>query len=291
MATKEIEELDDDGNLVSKTTVVDGVRSGPYVRYRLDGSVEREQMYRYDKLHGKSTTLYDNGQVDMVELYLFGQLHGLRERLYINGEIAESSTYVLGRHHGRHVLYVPDRSVMEYVHGIKHGLYRNYHDGVLVEEVTYRAGKKHGTYTKWTTDGVLHSTRTYVMNKLHGDCIMYDRDGSVFIHSTYSNGALYGKKMHVRDGIKVVRYSGTTDASVRNSIGAERYDKEMVERAREYRKRFDTWSMIARRAGISNDVARLVVRWSIHPPNDVETTTLLRWLTGWYPGVDSQNER
>jgi len=92
------------------------------------------------------------------------------------------------------------------------GFYREYEDGLLVDEDNYDEGTMVGTWKKWDSDGVLESIENYKDGEKNGTWQTYFDNGNLKEEQVYDMGIKTASyKSFYEDGSPQVERSGTTE--------------------------------------------------------------------------------
>ena len=134
-------------------TVKDGVKNGPYEKYRSDGVLLEKGNRRYsidNAPTGWFETYGDYGQLESKGTNKDGQMHGLRERYYVDGQLQDKMTYKDGQDDGPYEGYYENGQLSDkgsYKDGQADGSYERYDEnGQLLEKGTFRDSKKCGEW-------------------------------------------------------------------------------------------------------------------------------------------------
>nr|MBN2277265.1 hypothetical protein [candidate division Zixibacteria bacterium] len=147
--------------------------------------------------------------VDTVETrYPNGQLHQQYQQVTFGGNEKTSKTgfyrswYENGRM-GWDGRYTGDKESCTWVHWDS--------TGRRVEEISYKAGFKHGDHIVWNPNGTMRTALHYRQDKLHGLCTWYTTTNN--INGEYNNPCLsiVAKRFYV-DGLMLLPIHDTTDS-------------------------------------------------------------------------------
>lgn len=126
--------------------------------------------------------------------------NGLREGIwteyYPSGVVKTTSGYRNGKMHGTYVSADNRGTIIEkvdFVDGLKDGIYYKYERGKIVHEMSYSKDMVHGIFRRYYSNGNLQEESNYSNGVLHGAAQWYDQEGNVTIEYTYENGELVDK--------------------------------------------------------------------------------------------------
>lgn len=93
-----------------------------------------------------------------------------------------------------------------YKNGLLEGVRKVYYpEGILAEETTYAAGKKHGPYKKYALNGIVLEEVTYQSDQLHGQAVYRNADGKTVSEGPYEKGMKKGYWTFYKDGKQTSR--------------------------------------------------------------------------------------
>ena len=129
------------GKLVSEGKMDGKERIGEWLFYheKSDEVMSRE-FYKSGKLDGPKTTYYTNGTVTEVVNYVAGEMQGESKYYAPDGVLLKDLKYLDNELHGEATYYDAFGNVTIkgfYKNGAKHGLWRYYKGGNLIQEETY----------------------------------------------------------------------------------------------------------------------------------------------------------
>lgn len=96
---------DEDGNIDSKTSYINGIKDGEYIYYGYNGNIRRKAPYIKGKLHGEVLIYGEDGNIEKRENYKHGKNHGEIVFYYDNGDIKSIFNYADGKKHGDIIHY------------------------------------------------------------------------------------------------------------------------------------------------------------------------------------------
>ena len=138
-------------NLESETSFINGKKEGIYKEYFPTGSLKAKITYSNNNKNGPSEMYDQFGNLTIRANYKDGREHGEYE-IYDNGVILQKGTIFDGKYDG---------------------LITNYLDGKKTNEITYKLGKKHGKYTRYSKEGIVKYSLNYEQDKSHGPFSTY----------------------------------------------------------------------------------------------------------------------
>jgi len=167
------ERFNENGKLYSKCDCVGETIDGKYTLWNSNGIKSQEETFEMGTLK-KKVEWYPGGRVKSVHHYYDkdhcyktarwspeghkeevihfdwkGEYHGMHYVYFENGELQEQQNYEHGKRTGLHKVYSRDRRelVLENIHdGRRHGKFKKWHDGRLVEDGQYAEGEKSGNW-------------------------------------------------------------------------------------------------------------------------------------------------
>ncbi len=179
-------EWNEDGTLIYSQDYVKDLKHGDSFEYEppnesLQGwSSKNRGIWEYDELRRVESWSWDANSTlrehqlktsNASHLYLSIADYHLREDF---DELGQPTSYI-------------EREQGEY-----HGIYRIWHDGVLVSDYLYNQGRKHGRCRGWYDDGTLGSDLLYENGIKHGPFETYDDNGDLAEVGVYDQGQLHG---------------------------------------------------------------------------------------------------
>lgn len=198
------------GQLLTLTTWVMGVKSGPFESYRSDGSRQESSNYDNGLLTGWHRTYFSSGELQSEEHYERGVRNGLG-KVYSaqSGLLLSQHTYVEDVLNGPFTTFDSNGSKTsegDYADGFLEGTVTSYGAGGRTV-TTYRRGLKHGNETQYDAENRVTSVTPYALGRKHGLELSYSQGSKTaevpyvdgLIHGTtrryHSNGALYASTM------------------------------------------------------------------------------------------------
>ena len=136
---------DQDGNLLVKGQLVNGVRNGTWVTYHDDSNkIKKITTYIQGIKNGIEITMNDRGQIESREEFKNDILHGLKAT-YSFGQPTEETSYKDGQFDGPFVIY-SNRKVQRkgsFKNGKQHGTLEYFNDkGDVTLRYEYKDGEK-----------------------------------------------------------------------------------------------------------------------------------------------------
>jgi hypothetical protein len=178
--------------------LLNGFLSGNHRSFHLDGSVENDCYYYYDKesssslLHGPSTCYCENGSVLSKVWFFYGKQVGKARSYYPSGNLHSLHRYIDGVYHLKQEYYYDNTSLktsMTFHKGKHHGecsLY--YENGNMFRKIFYHMGNRHGLEKEWNEKGQKIASRLYEMNELKEELQWNSRniliDERIFVEGT-----------------------------------------------------------------------------------------------------------
>lgn len=135
-------------------------------------------------LDGMSLRVVNRSYLKGLEIEVAGQWRPHGSQLsFAGGKLLSESTYLEGTLNGpcRKYTVYDGKDVREteghYLDGKKHGRWKRYDKGILLQEMTYLDDQLHGIFTEFRTSGPLKGktayTRSYEKGKLEGETLIY----------------------------------------------------------------------------------------------------------------------
>jgi antitoxin component YwqK of YwqJK toxin-antitoxin module len=136
--------------------------------YYLDGNLESELSYKWEKLDGIAIWYYQHGKKSLEITYKNGLKEGKMTRFYRNGNI---------------------ETIENYKNDVLDGLSSKYgENGVLISEISYKNGKKDGIIKQYFSDGSLFITGKYTEDQYDGEWEYFDEEGFRVGEGLFVNG-------------------------------------------------------------------------------------------------------
>lgn len=135
-------------------------------------SIAQEKVYRKDELEVKTSAdgrlRYSMRDFNMNQFNREKLLLNSEEKLLLNGLCRIVDRWSQGS-------YV----IVEFKRGMYNGKYQRFHNNKLMEESSYKDGKKEGISITYHENGQQRGSVTYKNNKKNGLCISYSRNGVI----------------------------------------------------------------------------------------------------------------
>lgn len=143
---REVQVLNNDNDIVSTYMIdQDSLIQGRLIKKIKSQSIEIEENYLNNLLHGERIIYYSDKSIHIKENYLHGVIDGKYLEYHPNGQILIEA---------------------QYKNGIMSGILKKYYDNGQVEEiVTIKNNEENGPFKEYYPDGTLHWEGTY----LNGD--------------------------------------------------------------------------------------------------------------------------
>ena len=181
------------GYMLTEVDYFDGDRR--VCRDRLyDGKLTERISFSGDVMHGPHLTLNSQGTIRRLAVFAQGKWDGVVLEWSDKGILAEVQTWRQGVKHGRFMRWLRDTTVPyieeTYADGKLDGIQRTWRNGILQEEATLKAGRRHGLYRSFDAAGRPLYEGRYVDGKPDGE------------HKAWRDGQPAGTTLY-RDGQKV----------------------------------------------------------------------------------------
>jgi antitoxin component YwqK of YwqJK toxin-antitoxin module len=189
-----VDEHDEAGQCIARTSLLDGVPHGEALRYGAGGVRVFQAQYVAGKLCGPLRLFDEQGVLIQESAYQAGLLHGATT-LYANGRASARRQYAMGVLHGESVTYAPSGLVtsrMIYEAGKLSREAVFLHEGVVVRRASYRNGMLEGETRDYAADGALMQSSPYRLDLLHGTVRRFAPDGQVSAERRYADGKPLG---------------------------------------------------------------------------------------------------
>tara|TARA_B100001121_G_scaffold307972_1_gene330761 strand:+ start:198 stop:1730 length:1533 start_codon:yes stop_codon:yes gene_type:complete len=138
--------------LQSKTSFIMGKKEGLHTEYFPNGQIKLQGSYGNNFKQGIWEEFFDNGVLKLKETYINNKKNGSHQSYDEFGKLTSRSNYKDDQMHGIFELFENGIYVQhgKKIGGQYDGLITYYIEGRKSEEVTYKLGKKHGKYIKYT---------------------------------------------------------------------------------------------------------------------------------------------
>ncbi|WP_242538871.1 toxin-antitoxin system YwqK family antitoxin [Trinickia acidisoli] len=185
-----VEQRAENGAVIARTSLLNGVPHGPMTRCTPDGKPTFDAHYAHGALSGPLRAFDPPGVPVKEAHYVDGKEHGVTT-LYQEGRVAARQRYVAGILQGESVSYAPSGQVTSRLHyqaGKLEGEGVYLYEGVVVRRARYRAGALEGETREFAADGTLVQSLPYHAGLLHGTARRFDPDGGVSAERRYVSG-------------------------------------------------------------------------------------------------------
>ncbi|RSK45994.1 toxin-antitoxin system YwqK family antitoxin [Hymenobacter perfusus] len=195
-----------------------GEQQGTWKQYYPTGQLSEEYNLQSGALHGQTRSYTPGGKLTQerwleydrpLTITSFDSVGAVVDRLvvqpttkaftmhYPNGKPRVESGWLCYDYQGSEKWLFPNgktETTSEMDRGNRQGAYRSYHPftGKLVEEGTYRDGKREGEWKYYYASGALHSKGTYQRGESEGEWVSYFENGQLEKVSTYAADDLNG---------------------------------------------------------------------------------------------------
>lgn len=183
----------EDGTLLMNGDYAEGKETGEWTNYWQNGKVKNLSTFVAGKLHGKWFSYMPKGTLSTQGLYKNGYKTGKWTDFFENGNIRELKTYKVVKTKSK-INKQGKKTRVTYSSELN-GPYQAYSDGdgKMMEEGTYKNGKKVGKWTAYHPGGKLKAVVTnYKNGKLEGEMAVYDKRGKIMSTCDYKDGLMHG---------------------------------------------------------------------------------------------------
>jgi antitoxin component YwqK of YwqJK toxin-antitoxin module len=190
-----VEQRNEQGQLVSRTELGDGVPNGLMTTFGPDGKPTMQAGYRAGVLHGTSKLWDEQGQLVQEAAYQQGRQQGLT-RVYAGGRLLSEQMFAQGLLHGETVFYSEagePTCKMHFRQGQVEGEALFFNEGGLVRRAIYRKGLLEGECIDYDREGTRVQSAHYKANLLDGWLRRYWPNGQVMEELQYKQGKPVGK--------------------------------------------------------------------------------------------------
>ena len=148
-----------------------------------NGLMEHKITFVNGREEGVDTTHYESGCLMVVRHHIGGKEHGTWTYYYDStGYMAWEMSYNLGEKNGQHIFFGPkgDTTLLEnYKNGVLHGPKKSYNKRTkkLEKEAYYVNGLLEGNYIVYNEEGIIIQKLSYKQGKKNGVCSYYYDDG------------------------------------------------------------------------------------------------------------------
>lgn len=194
----------DNGKVKFEGQFKNDIPCGEFVYYDESGAVKARNKYSSDGSVSDSEMYSASGKVVAQGKYVNRKKDGLwRFFSEKDGSLILEENYVNGLPNGKSVAFLNDVVIEEvnYLNGVKHGSYNKYYDsGVQMITATYKNGFLDGAFVTYYPNGMMNFEGVYRDGEKVGEWKTYDEEGNVVstdIHQieNYNDPALKGVEL------------------------------------------------------------------------------------------------
>ncbi len=157
----------EDGSIMEESTVLNGLKNGPYKYYYENGQIWAEGEFRKEKMNGKWLHYYEEGNIQSIIKYKNGKLKNIDAWDQNSIQVVKNGT-------GTAIWKYPDNTNRS--------------------QVSYKNSKAHGQWIMWHENGKKFSEYNYKNGRFDGECKTWNMDGSLKRLEVYKEGKLISKK-------------------------------------------------------------------------------------------------
>jgi antitoxin component YwqK of YwqJK toxin-antitoxin module len=255
------EEFYSSGELKQKITYSNNNKNGPIETYDQFGNLTIRANYKDGKMHG-GYELYDKGLILQEGTMLDGKYDGLITNFY-DGKKTEEITYKLGKKHGKYTKYDENfpAYILNYEQDIAHGPFLTYKtewSGKKIFYVYERGNIKNeefeGPLTRFDKDGVVIEFVNYKDGKKNGSRELFKR---VLPAAKYKDRSYLSKYISYKDGLRHGRYYENCECrTYRNFKDSDNYwcleIENKFEREGDFKKGLLDGEFLTRKCDVSN---------------------------------------
>ena len=231
----------ENGQILEKGTIKNGVLDGPYVMYYENGQLYQEASYDLDKCVStslffqngelmaegqcgtKARFYFSNGALRCAMNYKDFNRHGSSECFYPNGDLSSKENFSNDKKDGKFQYFAPGGYISaEYLWKegilkeveffdsmglrITDGEVRERHtNGQLSARYKIENGQAEGQFFYYFPDGTLGSIGNYLKSELEGDYRSYHMNGNLAYKTHYKNGLQHGTSTNFAlDGLTII---------------------------------------------------------------------------------------
>lgn len=182
--------------IFTEFTMKNNAKEGTEKLYAQDGKIIAENTYKLGNLHGKIRKWDEKTlQLTYEATYQEGYRVGKEIENYANGKPFRITNYTNFERNKSVVTYAPTGEVIfegSYVNNLLNGFVKESKDGFR-SEISYRMGKKDGSFSIYYPNNQLQSKGSYVNNLLNGNYEEYYENGKIKAKGSYRMGQKVGK--------------------------------------------------------------------------------------------------
>jgi len=207
-----------DNQLISETILFANEKDGLQTKWHDNTLMSSLGSFKKDQKQGVHTTWFENGKILSLENFKNNQKEGIqthwdnqgqktKELEYIGSIVTRETSFMNGQKHGIETLryaHGPLRETQTYQEGDNVDIskwydeqgrllrVRNYKNKILLSEILYSKGLRHGKARMYYSNGKIAREVDYVNGKKHGKQTHYHSDGNKDLEASYIKDALDG---------------------------------------------------------------------------------------------------
>jgi antitoxin component YwqK of YwqJK toxin-antitoxin module len=189
-----VEEHDDNGQLLLRCHMREGVLHGPLEQFGSNGLTLMKAHFNAGKMHGPMVLYTAEGALIQESDYLHGIANGMM-KTYVNGRCVSVQTMVDGVPSGPSLSYDEAGLLTARLHFLRgqiQGPATFFHEGQRVRKSHYKAGLLDGECVDFDLQGNVVQTCAYRANVLHGAVRRFWPDGTLMEAVIYRDGIPLG---------------------------------------------------------------------------------------------------
>ena len=199
LAPERVDERDEQGRLVGRHWLRQGVLHGRMERFWPNGKAQLSANYDCGQLDGLLYMFDEHGEPLQIAAYVQGRQHGIT-RVFVQGRCVSEQTFVDGVAHGpaltSNAAGQPSAK-MRFVKGQIDGPATFLHEGKVVRKAVYLAGLLEGEVSDFDRDGGLIQVASYRANVLEGPLRRYWPGGALMEEVVYAQGVPVGPPLRL----------------------------------------------------------------------------------------------
>lgn len=199
LTPERVDERDEQGRLVGRHWLRQGVLHGRMERYWPNGKTQLSANYDCGQLDGLLYMFDEQGEPLQVAAYVQGRQHGIT-RVFVQGRCVSEQTFVDGLAHGPALVSNgagQPSAKMRFVKGQIDGPVTFLHEGKVVRKAIYQAGLLEGEVSDFDRDGGLIQVANYRANVLEGPLRRYWPGGGLMEEVVYTQGVPVGPPLRL----------------------------------------------------------------------------------------------
>ena len=185
-----VEEHTDDGRVLLRCWMHEGVLHGPMEQFGDTGRTLMKTHFTAGKMHGTMAVHTAEGLLIQESQYVHGIPHGIT-KTYVNGRCVAVQTMVDGIPTGPSLSYDEAGLLtarLSFTGGQIHGPAEFFHEGMRVRKSFYKAGLLDGESVDFDLQGGVVQSCSYRANVLHGTVRRYWPNGEIMEELMYRDG-------------------------------------------------------------------------------------------------------